>query len=163
MTPRALDRDIVGRRLRLLRDALDDLGPLSGITAERLTDEPLTRAAAERLIQVAVDLAIDINGHVAVATAGRGPTTGRESFELAARAGALDPSLADRLAPSAGLRNLLVHRYVDIKVDLVAEAVDEVLVGFDEYVAEMARFVSTAAPVGEPPASSDGPDGPSQT
>jgi uncharacterized protein YutE (UPF0331/DUF86 family) len=145
VTPRALDSDIVGRRLRLLRDALDDLAELRGVTAERLTTEPLTRAAAERLIQVAVDLAIDINGHVAVATAGRAPTTGRESFELAAQAGALDASLADRLAPSAGLRNLLVHRYVDIRVDLVAAAVDEVLDGFDDYVADIARFVSRAA------------------
>ncbi len=100
-----------------------------------------TRAAAERLIQVAVDLAVDINGHIAVTASGRAPTTGRESFESAAAAGALDEALARELAPSAGLRNLLVQRYSEIRVDLVAAAVDEVLDGFGTYVTQIAAFV----------------------
>ena len=141
MTPRRLDGDVVGRRLRLLRDALDDLAPLRGVTPQRLADEPLVRAAAERLIQVAVDLAVDINGHIAVTASGQAPATGRQSFESAAAAGALDEALADELAPSAGLRNLLVHRYTDIKVDLVATAVDEVLDGFGRYVGQVAAYV----------------------
>jgi len=141
VTPRRLDADIVARRLRLLRGALDDLGPLRGTPAARLADEPLTRAAAERLIQVVVDLAVDVNGHIAVTAAGRAPTTGRESFELAADAGALDADLAARLAPAAGLRNLLVHRYAELRIDLVAAAVDEVLDGFDLYVTQVAAYV----------------------
>jgi uncharacterized protein YutE (UPF0331/DUF86 family) len=149
MTPRRLDRDVVGRRLRLLRDALDDLEALRGVTPQRLTAEPLVRAAAERLIQVAVDLAVDINGHIAVTSSGRAPATGRESFEAAAAAGALDEALALGLAPSAGLRNLLVHRYADIEVDLVAAAVGEVLDGFGRYVREVAAYVQAQS----------GPDG----
>lgn len=141
MTPARLDRDVVGRRLRALTDALEVLAELRGVTPRRLADQPLTRAAAERLLQVAVDLAIDVNAHVSVALLGRAPSTGRESFALMAEAGALEPALADRLAPAAGLQNVLVHRYVDIRTDLVADAVSQILDQFPGYVATMAAFV----------------------
>lgn len=141
MTPPAFDADTVGRRLRLLREALDDLDELRGVDAPRLRSERLTRAAAERLVQVVADLALDVNAHIAVAVLGRAPETGRSSFALAAEAGALDPALAERLAPAAGLRNVLVHRYTDIDVAIVAQAVGEVLDGFPDYVRQVAAFL----------------------
>ena len=47
-------------RLRAMREALSELEALRSISAETLGAEPLTRAAAERLIQVVVDLAVDV-------------------------------------------------------------------------------------------------------
>lgn len=138
MTPAGPDAEIVGRRLRALADALADLEPLRGIAPQRLRDEPLTRAAAERLVQVVVDLAIDVNAHLAVSLLGRAPATGRDSFALAAELGAVDAALAERLAPAAGLRNVLVHRYADIRVELVAAAIDTVLDDFAAYVRAVA-------------------------
>lgn len=76
-------------------------------------------------------------------------------LRLAAAAGAIDRDVADRLAPAAGLRNLLVHRYADLDVDLVATAVDEVLDGFAEYVAEVAAFLRSRV-VGERPTDAAG-------
>jgi len=124
-----------------MQDTLAELEVLRGSDRELLEVEPLTRAAAERLIQVIVDLAIDINGHVAVATLGRAPQTGRDSFAAAAEAGALPAALADALAPLAGLRNVLVHRYTDIRIELVADSITIVLDGFAEYVKALARFL----------------------
>lgn len=140
MTPDAFDREQVGRRLRTMRQTLDQLELLRGVGADRLDAEPLTRAAAERLLQVIVDLAVDINGHIGAGLLGAAPATGRDSFRSAAEAEAIDAALAERLAPAAGLRNLLVHRYGDIRVDLVAAAVPEVLDGFADYVGQVARF-----------------------
>jgi uncharacterized protein YutE (UPF0331/DUF86 family) len=138
MTPAPLDRDQVGSRLRMMREALDQLATLRGATAAELDEDPIKRAAAERLIQVLVDLAIDVNGHVAVARLGKAPDTGRASFAAAAEAGIVSAELAERLAPSAGLRNVLVHRYTDIRTDLVADAIGTVLDGFAEYVRSVA-------------------------
>jgi uncharacterized protein YutE (UPF0331/DUF86 family) len=137
-----LDVDVVGRRLRLLRDTLDQLASLGEITPARLEAAPIERAAVERLLQVAVDLAVDVNAHVAVAELGRAPATGRESFLAMAEAGVLDAGLAERLAPAAGLRNVLVHRYVEISVEPVARAVAELLDGLRAYVAQVAGFLA---------------------
>ena len=112
MTPRRAEPDVVSRRLRLMEESLRDLQLLADRTAADLAAAPLDRAAAERLVQVVVDLAVDVKSHLVVAAGARAPETGRESFLAAAAIGALATDLAQRLAPSAGLRNLLVHRYV---------------------------------------------------
>lgn len=145
MTPPSFDTDVVARRLRLLRESLDQLATVKGADAEQLAVEPLTRAAAERLIQVVVDLAIDVNSHIAVAELREAPASGAASFELVAKAGAITEDLARRLAPAAGLRNVLVHRYVDIDVLRVASAIEVVVDGFDTYVKQVASFVRDRA------------------
>ena len=143
MTPARPDIDVVERRLRALQDTLHDLDQLRDASADDLRANPITRAGAERLLQVAVDLAVDINAHLATSLQGRAPATGRESFEAAASAGVLSVPLATELAPAAGLRNVLVHRYVDIDVELVARAVGELLDLLPRYVREVATFVAT--------------------
>lgn len=140
MTPLKLDPDVVTIRLRLIQDGLDQLEELRAADSARLSAEPLTKAAVERFIQAIVDLAIDVNSHVAAALLGEAPRTGRASFDFARRACAIE-NLAERLAPAAGMRNILVHRYTDIEVDKVAEAIVPVLDGFGEYVRQVARFV----------------------
>jgi uncharacterized protein YutE (UPF0331/DUF86 family) len=45
------------------------------------------------------------------------------------------------MAPSAGLRNVLVHRYADIDLGVVAGAVERVLTDFPDYLRQVARFV----------------------
>ncbi|HSL56990.1 MAG TPA: HepT-like ribonuclease domain-containing protein [Acidimicrobiales bacterium] len=128
-----------------MREALDDLAALADVDAERLRAEPLTRAAAERLIQVVVDLAIDVNAHVATAELGRAPVTARGSFVDAAAAGAIDAELADRLTPTAGLRNVLVHRYVDIDVDVVAASVTPILRDYGAWVHQVSSWLGGQA------------------
>jgi uncharacterized protein YutE (UPF0331/DUF86 family) len=146
MTPPPLDLDIVTIRLRMLRDTLDQLRSARDVVGSELQADPMKRAAIERLEQVIVDLAVDINSHIAATELGRAPSSGRESFELAAATGAIEASLADMLAPSAGLRNILVHRYTQIDIDKVAGAVASLLDGFDAYVRQVAAFVSARQP-----------------
>ena len=141
MSPADLDLEVVSRRLRLLDQTLADLRPLGQLDGDVLRDDPVRRAAVERFIQVLVDLAADINAHIVVAHLGKAPATTAESFRLAAQLGAIPVELAERLAPVAGLRNLLVHRYGDIDVDLLSEAVAQVLAGFDDYVGSVARWI----------------------
>jgi uncharacterized protein YutE (UPF0331/DUF86 family) len=132
----------VARRLRLLEETLTSLESLRDIGVERLRAEPLTRAAAERLLQVAVDLAFDINAHLIVAVLGRSPETGRQSFLDLAECRVLGLEEAARLAPAAGLRNVLVHHYVGVRLDVVAEAIGETIDRFPNYVTAVARFIA---------------------
>lgn len=140
MTPARLDIATVQRRLRHLHDVLGHLEDLADITSQVLDGDPLKRAAAERLLQVIVDLAVDINGHLVVALTGRAPETGRSSFGDLAACGVISNALAERLAPSAGLRNVLVHQYIDIRTDLVAESIEAAREQFPLYIAAVAEF-----------------------
>lgn len=141
MSPPLVDREVVVRRLRSMADALVDLDQLRGMTSGELTADPIRRAAAERLLQVIVDLAIDINAHIVTAELSRAPQTGRESFIMAAEIGVLSSALVDRIAPSAGLRNVLVHRYLDIDPEVVATAITSVGDDYREYQRAIAEWL----------------------
>ncbi len=145
MTPPTPDRATIRARLRAMRETLAELEALRSTDADTLSAEPLTRAAAERLIQVVVDLAVDINGHLVTSETGAAPHTGHDSFLAVAAIGAISEDLAERLAPSAGLRNILVHRYVDIRTDLVAGAIPTVLDGLADYVRQTADWLARAS------------------
>jgi uncharacterized protein YutE (UPF0331/DUF86 family)/predicted nucleotidyltransferase len=138
--PRRVESDLVQRRLRLMEEALRDLALLADRTADDLAKGPLDRAAAERLVQVIVDLAVDINSHLAVAAGAPAPETGRDSFPAAA-AGALAADLAQRLAPSAGLRNLLIHRYGDIRLDLLVGGIAATLDAYPRYIEQVSAHL----------------------
>lgn len=146
MTPRRPDADVVQRRLHLMEESLSDLGLLADRTADDLAAAPLDRAAAERLIGVVVDVAVDVNSHLLVSAGEPAPETGRESCHAVAKAGVLTPDLAQRLAPSAGLRNLLVHRYGDIRLDLLATGITATLEGYPTYIAQVSAYVLAQEP-----------------
>ena len=143
MTPSGTNTDAVLRRLRMMQDALDTLQGFRGVDADQLNHDPVTRAATERLLQVIVDLAFDINAHLVATTLGRSPETGRASFRDLAEAGVLDAALADSLAPAAGLRNVLVHHYVDVRMDLVADAVVTVGDAFPAYIRAVSQYLGS--------------------
>lgn len=142
MSPAEVDREVVARRLRLLRQTLEDLRPLGGLGAAEVGADAVRRAAIERFIQVLVDLAADVNAHIVVAGLGRAPATIARSFSMAAEIGVIPVELAERLIPSAGLRNLLVHRYGDIDVALLLSSVSEIAKLFEDYVGHVARWIS---------------------
>lgn len=140
MTPPTLDWRSVERkliRMRLLLEQLTSLGPFDG---RRFAEEPIAGLAAERLLTLLVELAFGVNSHVATAVLGQAPDSYRESFLLAARAGMIDEKLAAVLAPAAGLRNVLVHAYLDVDHDRVAEATRLAPEQFAEYIRQSSRW-----------------------
>lgn len=141
MTPRPVSAAVVAARLDQMRRILRSLETIGSIDVDRLDNEPVTRAAIERFLQALVDLAVDINAHLAVAELDEAPVTAKSSFEAAARAGAIDDDLAKALAPAAGLRNVLVHAYVDIDLARVAAAIPKARELFADYVKQVAAFL----------------------
>lgn len=139
MTPPALDSASVHAKLALLRRLLDDLDETGEVTRSRLEGDQLLRYAIERILTQLVDLAVAINGHLVAARLGAGPPDYRASFAMAVDAGVLPADLADRLAPSVGLRNVLTHEYVTVDLDIVVAGVALARTGYREYVRAVAQ------------------------
>lgn len=139
MTPPQLDAGSVHAKLRIMRQLLDDLDGAGTIDRARLEHDRLLRYAVERILSQLVDMAVAINGHLAAVHLGMAPADYRESFELARRAGALDAALAARLAPSVGLRNILVHEYAAVDLGIVVRSVERARIEYREYVRSIAR------------------------
>ena len=89
-----------------------------------------------------MDLAIDVNSHVATTEGSATPTSYRASFEAAAQVGLITGDLTRSLSPSVGLRNVLVHEYVQSDLAAVADAAPLALEGYTAYVRQAAEWLS---------------------
>jgi uncharacterized protein YutE (UPF0331/DUF86 family) len=143
VTPSPVDENVVGARLRLLWQLLDDLEAAGDVTVERLETDRLLRHAVERILTQLVEVAVSINSHVAGSLTGRSPATYRESFGAAADAGVISAELAAELAPSAGLRNVLVHEYLTIDLRLVASSIPRARAAYAGYATAVARYLTS--------------------
>jgi uncharacterized protein YutE (UPF0331/DUF86 family) len=153
MITRRLDPETIVSRLRTMRQLLDQLERLrlERLRLERLGLERLgnesgsddfgRRLQIERILSALVDLAVAINTHVVVVRLGEAPHDMTASFRLAAEAGLLDADLAAELAPSVGLRNVIVHAYVDLDVARMMEAVPLAAGQYSRYVEQVARWL----------------------
>ena len=132
---------IVAKRLQLMTSLLDRLESIApGDLSQREPDD-IVRLAVERIVTQLVDLAVSVNQHLAAEHLGRAAQNYRESFDLAARTGAIPPELAASLGPSTGLRNILIHEYLDTDPEILAASVPKALSGYREYIRSIARFV----------------------
>lgn len=143
MTPRRFDAAVVARKLQLLDGLLTDLQGAGAITAGALREDRMLRHAVERLLTQIVQLAVDVNAHIAVGMGRPTPSDYRSSFGDASAAGALPADLAAALVPSVGLRNLLVHEYATIDLELVAAACARAVVDYRTYVRQVSRFLQS--------------------
>ncbi|MGF1661253.1 MAG: DUF86 domain-containing protein [Kineosporiaceae bacterium] len=141
MSPKRLDDETVEAKIALIRERLDLLEGLGAIDAARLESDLATRLVVERALTHVVELAAAVNSHVAATTLGRSPRDYRQSFALAAESGLVDHELGRALAPSAGLRNVVVHEYLAIDFEILAAAVPRALEGYRAYVTAVARWL----------------------
>lgn len=132
------DPEVIARRLLSLNEALAELARPDAGDAQALTRDALLRAAVERWLQVAVEACIDIAYHVVASEGWTPPESGRGAFASLAAHGRLSPDLAQRLGNAAALRNLLVHDYVAIDLELLARVVRDDLDDLREFARAVA-------------------------
>ena len=63
------------------------------------------------------------------------------SFRMAARVGLMEADLAAEIAQSVGMRNVIVHAYVDLDVDRMIASIPLAAEQYGRYVAQVARWV----------------------
>lgn len=141
MTPMRLNPDSLHEKLAHMTDLLRRLEELGPMTRERLAADGVERAAAERWLTLLVEAAVAINLHVAATRFGRVARDYTESFRLAGEAGLITEDLAQKLTPAAATRNVLVHGYLEMDLDLLAAAFARAPSQFGEYVRQAASYV----------------------
>lgn len=125
-----------------MRGLLDDLAESDAAGKPPLAENRMLRHGIERILTQLVELATAVNEHIVGARLQRVATSYPESFELAEECGMIDKQLRDDLLPSVGMRNILVHEYLEIDLQKVAMAVPLALSCYRRYVQQVAEFVS---------------------
>jgi uncharacterized protein YutE (UPF0331/DUF86 family) len=121
-----VDRAAVEARLARLDRELSMIERVKRAGRDRFLADDGLQHQAERALQLAIQICIDIGAHLVAARGLRAPDEYRDVFERLSREDTLDTALADRLKDAVGQRNLLVHGYVDLDPALVWEKLAEV-------------------------------------
>ena len=128
-----VDRDVVLRKCEAIEHHSSRLRSKQPLVAASLAaDESLRNDVCFDLLQ-AIQACIDLAVHACTHESLGVPETPAAAFALLERHGVISAQLASKLAKPAGLRNLIVHRYVDILVPRLTEAIATGLGDLDEF------------------------------
>ena len=137
-----VDKAIIRRKLSIIIENLNALEPIQDMNREEYIKDIYKRKATERLLQEVIEAAIDINTHIIVETGNIVPDDYYESFIKAGELEIISLHLAENLAPSAGLRNRLVHEYDLLEHSMILDAVRSAEELYVQYVQEIEDYIS---------------------
>lgn len=139
-------REFVARKLHLIAEDLERLLRFKDESVESLRRDDLKLAAVERFLERIVMRAIDVNEHLLSELAsGEGRTsrlTYRDTFLLLAGLGVYPQEFGERIARSAGLRNILVHDYNDADRTIVVRSIRSCLQDYHRYLEYVRDFLA---------------------
>ena len=120
-----VDPEVVRRRLREIDRRVAALRAIAAGERDGFLVDLDLQATTERHLQVAIQAAIDVALHVLADETAETPSDYGSAFVLLAGAGVLPEQLSERLRAAAGLRNVLVHAYVEVDPELVWAHLDD--------------------------------------
>jgi uncharacterized protein YutE (UPF0331/DUF86 family) len=109
-----VNQAIFSQRLDALDDYLRKLTAFQGVDRDEFVREPAMFDLAERYLHLVVECVLDLANHYIADRGLPAPATNRDSFTTLEQAGELPAVVAENMRQWAGLRNILVHQYLNI-------------------------------------------------
>lgn len=136
------DVALVEKKLALIETCVHELRSLARPAS--LAADVKEARFVQHTLQIALQGALDICSHVVSDERLGEPRTNRELIVLLERAGWLaDPTLADTLGRMVAFRNVLVHNYDTVNLDIVRDIVEHHLDDLLQFVATIRRRLVT--------------------
>lgn len=116
------DADLVEKKLAAVETCVGEIRRLAD--PARIATDVREERFVEHTLQIAVQAVLDVASHIVSDERLGEPRTNRELFTLLRRAAWLPSELADALSAMAGFRNVLVHGYDTVDLDIVRDVVE---------------------------------------
>ena len=136
-----VDSNVVLARVTKIRECLAVLRRYALLDEKSFLGNSDVSGNAERQLQVAIQAVIDIGNHV---LADRDLGTAKDYkdiFRILSKNRVLSRGLAGRLASMTGLRNVLVHDYLEIDLKVVFSILRKDLEDFEEFITAILKLV----------------------
>ena len=137
-----LDQNFLDKKRHLLTGYLDELEPLIvGNSVSVLKSYNIKYHTIERLFQLMVDTMVDINVHI-LREGNFGAVDDLQStFKLLGESGVLGRDFAKKIAPIVGARNMIVHRYEKLDMDLFLNNLKNNFLDIKKYLIQIDAFL----------------------
>lgn len=127
-------------KLRDMKRYVDFLKSYSKVNKEKLERDYLLRSAIERNFHLALESVLDVGEMIISMEEFRRPEDYREVIETLGEEGVLPREFAEKFAPAAGFRNILVHKYAEVNLEELHKRLQN-LKDFDTFALSVARFL----------------------
>lgn len=136
-------RDKINQRLEKLREFVEILVFLKGVTRQELETNIEKRAKAERFLQLAIEVCIDIAELIISEAKMRTPESASDAIRLLGEGKILDREFAQEFSKSVGMRNILIHDYTEIDYEKIADAINNKLGDFEVFGQSVAKYLTS--------------------
>ncbi len=138
-----VDRNVFDLRLAKLEELLGQLRRLSREERTVFRLDADLQTLAERRVHLAVECSLDLANHLIADRGWPSAASNLEAFQVLGRQGVLDEDLASRMGSWAGLRNILVHLYLDVDYDKLYTILERDLDDFETFAQQLMRYVES--------------------
>ena len=133
------DNDVILGKIRNIQNCLKRIRNVTNLdpaTLETFDVQDIFVLNVQRAVQSAIDLAAHI-----VATEGFGlPERLKEYFELLAQNGILSSQISKQMIAMVGFRNIAVHDYDGLDVEIMKSVLQSNLIDLEHYYASILNF-----------------------
>ena len=133
--------EIIVKRLSKLDEYVRLLEHLREHSKDAIVNDPYVYGNVERYLQLAIQTVIDIGNHLLAEKKAREVNEYRDVLEKLGAEGIIPSQLAAKIAPMAGLRNILVHDYLDIDREKLYDLLRTHLDDFKEFGRHIAKLL----------------------
>jgi uncharacterized protein YutE (UPF0331/DUF86 family) len=116
------DPELVAKKLALIETRVRELRELA--RPEKIAQDVREERFVAYTLQTAIQAAIDVASHIVSADRLGEPESNRELFDLLSKNDWLSHELADTMSAMAGFRNILVHGYQSVDLEIVRDVVE---------------------------------------
>ena len=129
-------------KLKNLEEYVAILKELSRYSKKQLGDDLKLRGALERYMQISLECIIEISEMIISEKGFRKPERYRDAILILGEESILQKGFARKLAPAAGLRNILVHHYAGVDFDKLYRHLQNDLKDFDTFAKQVSAYLN---------------------
>ena len=138
----SIDKKVIGEKLISLNRCLERIKLHTPTTVEALQNDFDAQDIISLNIQRAVQISVDIAAHILAEQLHEQTPTMAETFLTLSKYGILESQLASRLAKAVGFRNIAVHEYNTLDMDILYSIITKEIGCFYEFSDTVLRIVS---------------------
>ncbi len=128
--------------LKFMSDNLRELRRFETITLEEYLASFDLKIISERILELVIQAALDINEHLLTKGLQVQSTTNKQSFLNLGKYNIITVELAEELSLSVGVRNILAHQYLNINHKMLFGHIKKVLIIYPHYISQIANYLN---------------------
>jgi uncharacterized protein YutE (UPF0331/DUF86 family) len=136
-----VDSHVIVARIDKIRECVSKLQGLAALEEDAFLGDSSATDSAERNMQIAIQAVIDIGNHIVADMDLGSPKDYKDIFHVLGKHKIISETLAEKVISMTGLRNVLVHDYLEVDRSLIYRMIKNELGDFDEFISAVLKLI----------------------